>query len=78
MSFILHEPSGPPMPPPRIFFSISHYKEQMDTVTDSLAGAPRPFIGYYCRLEVTYPDGCNKPALSQMVLRRWSHFVWSE
>ena len=95
-----------PLPPPRIFFTISHYKEQMEEVKkkettgdggDSSPTAPdhttsngggggltasslgvgsKSFIGYYCRLEITYPEGCNKPDVSQMIQRRWSHFVW--
>lgn len=93
----------PQLPPPRIFFTISHYKEQMEEAKKkeaeggdnspggdnssgsggggitaaSLGVGSKSFIGYYCRLEITYPDGCNKPDVSQMIQRRWSHFVWS-
>ena len=69
MSAHAHLPPDP-IPPPKLVFTISHYKEVLDDLTG------KTHTEYFCRLEISYPPRVSKKDQIHNILRRWSHFAW--
>jgi hypothetical protein len=73
---------APPLAPPRFTFAVTSFKEITPTASGSGGGGEgadgdtSAYIGYYCRLDIQYPENSVKKPFSHLVLRRWSHFVW--
>ena len=58
-----------PIAPPKFTFSV-HPKEEGEW--------PKSYVAYDCRLDIEYPDTCKKTSTTKTIVRRWSHFVWSD